>query len=119
MSENIVPFTGVEPESSGPAPVAFRLDASDSLSDVIDVLALEVFAAGQQPYARTARLERVRPDAPLRPPGASVLRAGPRRRRRDRTGLRRRLDAYPFRGCFHRRSHGPAVHLRCRIVKDA
>jgi hypothetical protein len=70
MSENVLPFTGAEPES----PVSFQFDATDTLGDVIDVLALEAFAAGRQPYARSARLERVRADAPLRPSAARVLR---------------------------------------------
>jgi hypothetical protein len=70
MSPSVVPFPGAEPEPS----VLLQLDASDSLGDVIEVLALEAFAAGRQPYARSRRLERVRPDALLRPSGARVLR---------------------------------------------
>jgi hypothetical protein len=70
MSQSVVPFPGAEPEPS----VLLQLDASDSLGDVIEVLALEAFAAGRQPYARSRRLERVRPDALLRPSGARVLR---------------------------------------------
>jgi hypothetical protein len=67
---DFVPINGVEPEP----PVVLQLDATDTPGDVIDVLALEAFAAGRQPYARSRRLERVRPDAPLRPSGARVLR---------------------------------------------
>jgi hypothetical protein len=65
-----LPFDGVEPEPS----VVFQLDTTDTVGDVIDVLALEAFAAGRQPHARSKRMERVRPDASLRPPGARVLR---------------------------------------------
>jgi hypothetical protein len=54
--------------------VTFQLDTTDAVGDVIDVLALEAFAAGREPYARSKRLERVRPDAPLRPARAQVLR---------------------------------------------
>jgi Domain of unknown function (DUF5925)/ATPase family associated with various cellular activities (AAA) len=68
---SIMPINGVEPE----VPVVYQLDASDTSGDVIDVLALEAFAAGRQPYARSRRLERVRPGAPLRPAGSRVLRA--------------------------------------------
>ncbi|MEV0402088.1 DUF5925 domain-containing protein [Actinoallomurus sp. NPDC050550] len=71
MSEPVVPIIGAEPE----APVDYRLDTTDTLGGVIDVLALQPFTTGRQPYARVKRLDRVRPDAPLRPPGARVLRA--------------------------------------------
>lgn len=63
------PFTDVEP------PVVYQLDGTDTPGDVIDVLALQAFASGRQPYARSKRLERVRTDAPLRPDGARVVRS--------------------------------------------
>src|ERR1044072_1875175 len=68
---DFMPIDGVEPEP----PVVFQLDTTDTVGDVIDVLAMEAFAAGRQPYARSKRMERVRPDASLRPPGSRVLRA--------------------------------------------
>ncbi|MCW2902149.1 MAG: ATPase central domain protein [Streptosporangiaceae bacterium] len=49
-------------------------DTNDTTRDVIDALALEPFITGAQPYARSARLERVRSDAPLRPAHGQVLR---------------------------------------------
>jgi Domain of unknown function (DUF5925)/ATPase family associated with various cellular activities (AAA) len=67
---DFVPISGGEPEP----PVVFQLDTTDSFGDVIDVLAIEAFAAGRQPYARSKRLERIRPDATLRPAGARVAR---------------------------------------------
>ncbi len=70
MSDSVVPINGVEPGS----PVVLQVDTTDTHSDVIDVLALEAFVAGRQPFARSKRLEGVRPDAPLRPAGARVLR---------------------------------------------
>ncbi|WP_345357544.1 DUF5925 domain-containing protein [Actinoallomurus liliacearum] len=70
MSEPVVPIIGAEPE----APVDYRLDTTDSLRSVIDVLALQPFTTGRQPYARVKHLDRVRPDAPLRPADAGVLR---------------------------------------------
>ncbi|GAA3222201.1 hypothetical protein GCM10010468_47860 [Actinocorallia longicatena] len=50
------------------------LDDADSTRDVIDALALYPFVSGEQPHARSARLERVRSEAPLRPLDARVLR---------------------------------------------
>jgi hypothetical protein len=41
---------------------------------VIDALALAAFAAGAQPHASSSRLDEVREDAVLLPPGATVLR---------------------------------------------
>jgi hypothetical protein len=65
------PLGGAEPEPS----VSFTYDSTDTAGDVIDVLALEAFASGRQPYARSRRLDRVRPDAPSPlPAGATVLR---------------------------------------------
>jgi len=55
-------------------PIHIALDDSDEPADVIDALLLGPFAAGLQPAARSARLERVRPDAPLFPVGASATR---------------------------------------------
>jgi hypothetical protein len=56
-------------------PHTFYLDDADSPADVIDAMALAEFAEGAQPFARTARLERVRADALLLPDGATVRRA--------------------------------------------
>ncbi|MFB9833411.1 DUF5925 domain-containing protein [Actinoallomurus acaciae] len=67
---DLLSISGAEPEP----PVVFQLDTTDTVGDVIDVLAMEAFAAGRQPFARSKRMERIRPDAPLRPAGARVLR---------------------------------------------
>jgi hypothetical protein len=56
-------------------PMKVWLDDGDSPIDVIDVLALSPFATGNQPWARTANLERVRADAPLMPERARLTRA--------------------------------------------
>lgn len=56
-------------------PHTFYLDDGDSPADVIDAMALAEFAEGAQPFARTARLERVRADALLLPIGATMRRA--------------------------------------------
>ena len=56
-------------------PYTFYLDDADSPVDVIDAMALAEFAGGAQPFARTARLERVRSDALLLPAGAEIRRA--------------------------------------------
>jgi Domain of unknown function (DUF5925)/ATPase family associated with various cellular activities (AAA) len=63
----------VEPASL--LPYALGLDDTDTPADVVDALALAAFTDGRQPYARTVRLERVRADATLLPPGAHVVRA--------------------------------------------
>lgn len=51
------------------------LDDTDSAMDVIDALALSPFATGEQPWSRSTELERVRPEAPLAPAGARLVRA--------------------------------------------
>jgi hypothetical protein len=52
-----------------------NFDDADSLADVLDALVLSPFLNGSQPWARTKRLDRVRPDAPLLPPGTRPVRA--------------------------------------------
>jgi hypothetical protein len=55
-------------------PFVVALDDCDDPGDVIDTLALERFVAGEEPFARTLRLHRVRADAPLVPSGATSVR---------------------------------------------
>jgi hypothetical protein len=55
-------------------PLTIRADDSDTPADMLDALALAPFTAGTQPYASTAQLGEVRPDATLLPPEATVLR---------------------------------------------
>jgi hypothetical protein len=55
-------------------PFVARVDDSSGPGDVLDVLSLAAFVAGSQPWARTARLQRVRPDAGLLPPGVAPTR---------------------------------------------
>ncbi|MFB9247684.1 DUF5925 domain-containing protein [Sphaerisporangium melleum] len=56
-------------------PMKVWLDDGDSPVDVIDALALSPFATGDQPWARSANLERVRADAALMPAGARLTRS--------------------------------------------
>jgi hypothetical protein len=63
------------PELASSLPYSLGLDDSDTPADVVDALALAAFTDGRQPYARTRRLERVREDATLLPPGAHVVRS--------------------------------------------
>ena len=63
-------------------PLTIRADDSDTPADMLDALALAPFTAGTQPYASTAQLGEVRPDASLLPPEAD--RAAPRQS--SRTG---------------------------------
>jgi hypothetical protein len=63
--------------SSDPADllaVTLQLDDSDTPADVIDGLIMSAFTRGVQPFARTARLEAIRPEATLMPEGARMLR---------------------------------------------
>jgi hypothetical protein len=55
-------------------PSMLFLDDSDSPADVIDALLLSAFATGGQPWSRTERLDRVKTEATLLPPGASLVR---------------------------------------------
>jgi hypothetical protein len=50
------------------------LDDSDSPADMLDSLILARFADGSQPWARTRRLDRIRPEATLLPPDAVPIR---------------------------------------------
>jgi uncharacterized protein DUF5925/ATPase family protein associated with various cellular activities (AAA) len=83
--------------------VSFSLDATDTVGDVIDVLAMEAFAAGRQPFARSKRMERIRPDAPLRPAGAQVLRTS---REENREAVLARGDGWTLRSVRWRGSSG-------------
>src|SRR5690606_28640859 len=42
--------------------------------DVLDLLVLDAFVHGREPYAHSTTLENVRPDAPLAPPQARLVR---------------------------------------------
>ncbi|MEU1721322.1 DUF5925 domain-containing protein [Actinomadura sp. ATCC 39365] len=67
-----VPFPSAD--SSSELPMNIWIDDADSAIDVIDALALSPFATGVQPWSKLANLERVRPDARLRPAEGRVLR---------------------------------------------
>lgn len=56
-------------------PFVVGLDDSDTPYDVVDALALAPFTTGEQPWARSARLDRLRPGATLLPSGARLLRS--------------------------------------------
>ena len=62
----------LDPARLLPASICF--DDLDTPSDVIDALILSAFADGRQPFARSVRLEQVRPGASLTLPGAQTLR---------------------------------------------
>jgi Domain of unknown function (DUF5925)/ATPase family associated with various cellular activities (AAA) len=55
-------------------PCVINVDDTDSPADVIDALSLAAFTAGTQPHARGTRLDEVRADASLLPPGAVIAR---------------------------------------------
>ncbi|KOG91390.1 DUF5925 domain-containing protein [Streptomyces varsoviensis] len=56
-------------------PIRLTMDDSDSCSDVVDALFLGRFAAGEQPYARSHSVDRVRSGATLLPAAAKVVRS--------------------------------------------
>ncbi|MWA04005.1 AAA family ATPase [Actinomadura sp. LD22] len=60
--------------SEAALPVVFNLSDNNSPADVMDVLSLRPFASGEQPWSRSTRLDHVRPEAPLRPDGARLVR---------------------------------------------
>ncbi|MFI6522477.1 DUF5925 domain-containing protein [Spirillospora sp. NPDC050679] len=72
-----------EAEAAPPLSVVFNLNDNNSPTDVMDVLSLQPFASGEQPWSRSTRLEHVKPDAPLRPEGARLLRAAKERGQRS------------------------------------
>jgi len=68
----------VEPAVSlptqSPLPLSGSVDDGDRLVDVVDLLALDAFVTGRQPFGRTSYLENVRADAPLATDDARVVR---------------------------------------------
>jgi hypothetical protein len=68
----------VEPAVSAPAhgslPLSAAVDDGDRLVDVVDLLALDAFVTGREPFGRTSYLENVRADAALSTDDARVVR---------------------------------------------
>jgi hypothetical protein len=64
--------------AAGPAgfslPLAGSVDDDDRLVDVVDLLALDAFVTGREPFGRTKYLENLRADAPLTTAGARLVR---------------------------------------------
>jgi len=57
-----------------PLPLSGSVDDGDRLVDVVDLLALEAFTTGREPFGRGMYLENVRADAPLTSDDARLLR---------------------------------------------
>jgi hypothetical protein len=55
-------------------PLGGAVDDGDRLVDVVDLLALDAFVTGREPFGRTSYLENVRADAPLTTDDARVVR---------------------------------------------
>ncbi len=55
-------------------PTSLTLDDADTPRDIVDAMILAPFSTGEQPYAHTARLPRVRKDARLLPEEGHLLR---------------------------------------------
>lgn len=59
------PEPAVTPVVPGTLPLGGSVDDADRLVDVVDLLALDAFVTGREPFGRTSYLENVRADAPL------------------------------------------------------
>src|SRR5256885_7872932 len=57
-----------------PLPFVVHVDDLDDPGDLVQALGLRAFLSGDQPWARTRRLSRLRPKATLLPPGVAPLR---------------------------------------------
>jgi hypothetical protein len=62
--------SAASPDPACLLPAGIVIDDADTPTDIVDALILSAFAEGRQPYARTAKLNEVRPGASLTPPGA-------------------------------------------------
>jgi uncharacterized protein DUF5925/ATPase family protein associated with various cellular activities (AAA) len=60
--------------ASGVLPLSASVDDGDRLVDVVDLLALDAFVTGREPFGRTRYLDNVRADAALTADGARVVR---------------------------------------------
>jgi Domain of unknown function (DUF5925)/ATPase family associated with various cellular activities (AAA) len=58
----------------GSLPLSGSVDDGDRLVDIVDLLALDAFVTGREPYGRTTYLENVRADAPLTTEDARIVR---------------------------------------------
>ncbi len=61
-------------EPAGALSWVMNLDDADTPHDIIDALAIARFASGEQPHALSVQLYGVKPDAPLLPNAARILR---------------------------------------------
>ena len=64
----------VPPAAATTLPVAGAVDDGDRLVDVVDLLALDAFVTGREPYGRSKYLDNVRADAELSAGHASLIR---------------------------------------------
>jgi hypothetical protein len=64
----------VNPLVHSSLPLSAAVDDGDRLVDVVDLLALDAFVTGREPYGRTKYLDNVRADAPLTTEDAHVVR---------------------------------------------
>nr|MDT0664405.1 DUF5925 domain-containing protein [Micromonospora sp. DSM 115978] len=73
MSVPLQMTSGSSQAGSG-LPFVVSLDDSDTPFDVVDALALAPFTSGEQPWAHSVQIDRLRPGASLLPADARVLR---------------------------------------------
>ena len=76
--ERLAAARHAEPTATAPAssslPLSGAVDDGDRLVDVVDLLALDAFVTGREPYGRSKYLENVRADAPLTTDDARLVR---------------------------------------------
>ncbi|MEU9123031.1 DUF5925 domain-containing protein [Streptomyces sp. NPDC048506] len=85
-AEHVPPSVAAEPPA-----LRVTVDDGDSPSDVVDALLLGRFAGGEQPYARSRSVDRVKPGLTLLPPDVRVLRSA---RADDRSAVLAEGDGY-------------------------
>jgi hypothetical protein len=68
------PVEAVSTSTAAPLSVAGSVDDCDRLVDVVDLLALDAFVTGREPFGRTSLLDNVRADAALTTDDARVVR---------------------------------------------
>ncbi|WP_328391242.1 DUF5925 domain-containing protein [Nocardia sp. NBC_00416] len=71
----LIEFDSTAADPADALPWSAVLDSYSTPRDLLDMLALSLFGRGVQPYYRKRQLDRVRADAPLRPPGSVISRS--------------------------------------------
>lgn len=106
-------LVGREVPAAGELTWVMNLDDSDTPRDIIDAIGLAPYVSGEQPHALSVELEGVKPEAPLCPDTARVLRTS------DDDGTRTTLaagDGWTLR--VVRRTSGSAALQICAATEE-